>query len=248
MPLPSLLIIFALMISSNSEFKNEQLKYPRVREAYANNEHAVQELLTQKNIDGKSFSIYLQAFKQEKLIEVWITDTNTDSYTLLKSYKVCKNSGVIGPKRKQGDKQVPEGFYHIDRFNPRSKFHLSLGINYPNKSDLILGDKNPGGDIFIHGACETIGCLPITDVTMEELYVICVEARNNGQEKIPVTIFPCRLSDENMQHLKIKHAGELTNIELWKNLKKGYDSFNFSKRLPRIGFLPNGGHQIYFGE
>lgn len=236
------------MIFSENGFKNEQLNFPRVRIAYANNEDPIKVLLHQNNINKKDFSIYIRAFKQEQLIELWIKDSSDDSYKLLKTYSICKNSGQIGPKRKQGDKQVPEGFYHIERFNPKSQFHLSLGINYPNKSDRIFGNKNPGGDIFIHGACETIGCLPITDSKIEELYVFCVEARNNGQLKIPVTIFPCKLSDEAIHNLELEYADELANIRLWKNLKKAYDSFNQSKKLSRIAFLSNGGHDILPAE
>ncbi len=236
------------MIFSETGFKTEQLNFSRVRNAYANNERTINELLHQNSINEKEFSIYLRAFKQEQIIELWIKNSSDDSYKLLNTYSICQNSGQIGPKRKQGDKQVPEGFYHIDRFNPKSKFHLSLGINYPNKSDRVLGAENPGGDIFIHGACETIGCLPITDSKIEELYVFCVEARNTGQSKIPVTIFPCKLSDESIQNLKSKHRQDIANIELWTDLKKAYDSFNLSKKLPRIAFKPNGGHSILPGK
>lgn len=236
------------MIFSETEFKNDQLNFSRVREAYANNEAGIEDLLRQNNINEKEFSIYLRAFKQEQLIELWIKNSSADSYKLLKTYNVCKNSGQPGPKRKQGDKQVPEGFYHIDRFNPKSKFHLSLGINYPNKSDRILGDQNPGGDIFIHGACETIGCLPITDSKIEELYVFCVEARNNGQLKIPVTIFPCKLTDEKILNLKSKHTHSVANTGLWTDLKKAYDVFNLTKKLPLISFKSDGGHNILPGK
>ncbi|NEN25623.1 hypothetical protein G3O08_19195 [Cryomorpha ignava] len=236
------------MIISESGFKTEQLNYSRVRDAYANNESAIKELLRRNSINEKSFSIYLRAFKQEKLIELWVKEFSVDSYKLLKTYSVCKKSGDVGPKRKQGDKQVPEGFYHIDRFNPKSKFHLSLGINYPNKSDRILGNENPGSDIFIHGACETIGCMPITDIKIEELYVFCVEARNNGQSTIPITIFPCKLADESFLDLKANYENERAHIGLWTDLKKAYDLFDQSKKLPRIDFLPNGRHRILAGK
>lgn len=236
------------MSFSEVGFKTKQLTFPGVRAAYANNEAEIAELLRKNKISENDFSIYLRAFKQEQEIELWIKGSSCDLFILLKTYSVCKNSGQPGPKRKQGDKQVPEGFYHIDRFNPKSKFHLSLGINYPNKSDRILGNENPGGDIFIHGACETIGCLPITDEKIEELYMFCVEAKNNGQTTIPVTIFPCRLTDENFQKLKTQHADQLSNFNLWTDLKRGYDLFNHSKKLPRIGFLSDGNYRIRAGE
>lgn len=239
-----LFIIFALMIFSDTGFKTKQLTFPRVRTAYANNEATIAELLQKNKINEKDFIIYLRAFKKEQEIELWVKDSSHKSFLLLKTYSVCKNSGEVGPKRKQGDKQVPEGFYHINRFNPKSAFHLSLGINYPNKSDIILGNENPGGDIFIHGACETIGCLPITDKKIAELYVFCVEAKNNGQSTIPVTIFPCRLTNNNFQKLKSSNPDMESSFELWSDLKSGFDLFNHSGKLPRIGFLPDGSHNI----
>ncbi len=108
--------------------------------------------------------ILLRAYKQESELELWAKNKKDKQYTLLKTYKICASSGTLGPKRKQGDIQVPEGFYVIDRFNPVSNFYLSLGVSYPNASDKILGVKGAlGGDIFIHGNCVTIGCLPISD-------------------------------------------------------------------------------------
>ena len=166
-------------------------------------------------------------------------------YSLIKTYEVCRTSGRLGPKRKEGDLQTPEGFYHINRFNPKSAFHLSLGINYPNTSDKILGVKSKlGGDIFIHGACVTVGCLPITDDQIKELYIFCVEAKNNGQARIPVTIFPSKLTDNEYQRLTHTCNSDSDNMGLWTDLKKGYEIFNETKRLPSIGFLKSGRHSI----
>jgi len=226
---------------TNSGFKTDQLKFPRVREAYSEKESQMKALLAANAVDINDFAIYLRAFKEEDELELWAKSESQSEYKLIKTYRVCKKSGSTGPKRKQGDMQVPEGFYHIDRFNPKSKFHLSLGINYPNKSDKILSDKdNPGGDIFIHGACQTVGCLPITDDQIKELYVFCVEASKAKQTKIPVTLFPCRLSLSNFAKLKAEHVGDNEKIGLWTDLKVGYDAFNKSKKLPQIGFLNNG--------
>ena len=103
-------------------------------------------------------------------------------------------SGILGPKRQEDDWQIPEGFYHIDRFQPDSKFYISLGIGYPNTSDKILGVKdNLGCDIFIHGGCATVGCIPITDDQIKELYLVALETQSNSERRIPVHIFPARL-------------------------------------------------------
>ena len=101
------------------------------------------------------------------------------------------------PKGWLGDYQVPEGFYYINEFNPRSLYHLSLGLNYPNASDRMLCDlSQPGGDIYIHGSCVTTGCIPITDGQIEELYVLAAHAKDMGQDFIPVHIFPVNFSNQ----------------------------------------------------
>ena len=239
-----LILILSSFITADS-FKDEQKRYSRVRQAYKDKESNVLDLLKENSIENNKLRIYLRAFKQEKKIELWAKNSSDKSYRLIKEYKVCRISGKLGPKREQGDLQIPEGFYHINRFNPHSNFYLSLGLNYPNKSDRILGVKgNLGGDIFIHGSCVTIGCLPITDNRIKELYVFCVEAKNSGQDKIPVTIFPAELTDLKFENLKAKYKSDADKIGLWTDLKKGFDIFNETKQLPSIGFLSSGRHEV----
>lgn len=239
-----LLVIF-LNSSPSDPFKDGQLKYSRVRQAYKDKESSMSTLLQDKQIDKHRVEIYLRAFKREKQIELWGKNNFDKKYSLIKTYEICRTSGKLGPKRKQGDLQIPEGFYHIDRFNPYSNFYLSLGINYPNKSDKILGVKgNLGGDIFIHGACVTIGCLPITDDQIKELYIFCIEAKNNGQSNIPVTIFPSKLTVNEYERLTDKYNSDSDKIGLWIDLKKAYDHFNETKELPIIGFLNSGRHNV----
>jgi murein L,D-transpeptidase YafK len=175
----TIILLFFLMCSFQSDsFKDLQKKYARVRKAYNDKEANMIALLKNKKIDQSKMEIYIRAFKSEKELELWGKNTSDQEFLHIKTYTVCATSGLIGPKRMQGDLQIPEGFYYIDRFNPYSNFYLSLGINYPNTSDRILGDKNNlGGDIFIHGDCVTIGCLPITDSEIKELYIFCVEAK-----------------------------------------------------------------------
>ncbi|WP_421919603.1 L,D-transpeptidase family protein [Marinifilum sp.] len=239
------IILTSLALNNPSSFKFLQLKYPRVRNAYAEKEQGMLKILESKNIKTNQLEVYLRAFKFGQKIQLWGKNKSDTKFKLLKEYKVCRKSGKLGPKRKQGDLQVPEGFYYIDRFNPASNFHLSLGINYPNKSDLVFADKShPGGDIFIHGACVTVGCLPITDDKIKELYIFCVEAKNNGQNKIPVHIFPVKLSDKNLKILLSKYRNDTDKVNLWKALKLAYDGFNHSKQVPKIKFLSNGRHQF----
>ena len=242
----TLLIFASSMLSFNTDsHKGDQLRYSRVRQAYADKEEEVKSLLLNRGLEIKGLQLYLRAFKQEKELELWGRNTSESQYRLIKTYAVCRTSGKPGPKRKQGDLQIPEGFYHINRFNPASNFYLSLGLNYPNKSDRILGVKdNLGGDIFIHGACVTIGCLPITDAEIKELYVFCIEAVDGGQQKMPVTIFRTILDGAEYERLKTKYIGDDDKLNLWADLKKGYDYFNENKQLPTVGFLFNGRHTL----
>lgn len=229
----------------NDSFKTKQLKYSTVRLAYKDKEESIKETLKEKSISLSKINIYLRAFKLEEKLEVWAKNKSDGKYQLIKEYDFCRLSGNLGPKRKMGDGQVPEGYYHINIFNPSSSFLLSLGINYPNKSDKILGKKGSLGDgIFIHGSCVTIGCIPITDDKIKELYLLCVEAKNNGQNKIPITIFPAKLNEKKHSLLKEQYESNSDNLDLWKDLKKGYDYFEENKKLPLIQFLSTGRHNV----
>jgi murein L,D-transpeptidase YafK len=225
---------FLLMFPANGQgFRQEQMKHGRVNKAYEEKSSLVQALLQVNELDSGSLHIFIRAFKKEHELEVWGRDSLREEYVLLKEYHICRVSGKAGPKRKQGDKQIPEGCYHIDRFNPWSNFHLSLGINYPNASDRILSDKrHPGGQIFIHGSCVTIGCIPMTDDRMKELYILAVEARNNGQEHIPVHVFPCRMEGEAYAKMIEDHADDEQLISFWNNIEEAYLYFE------QNGFLP----------
>jgi murein L,D-transpeptidase YafK len=234
----AILIIFCLAAPhisfAQGEFLAKQKTYSRVRTAFTEMDSSAKKIFADKNIPFPPQKIFLRAFKQEMLIELWAKAASADTFCLIKSYPVCSSSGDLGPKRRQGDMQVPEGFYHINRFNPFSNFYLSMGINYPNASDRILGEQGSlGGDIFIHGSCVTIGCLPITDRQIKELYIICITVKNNGQDKIPVHIFPCRLNVDNMQILKQKYNNPQL-IKFWGNLQTGFSYFERGRRLPKI--------------
>jgi len=231
-------LIALLLIAGSSfgqGFKEEQLKYGRVRKAYDEKGSLVRTLIRINELDTGSLQIFIRAFKQEHIFEVWAKDSLHEKYVLLKEYHICRVSGIEGPKRKQGDRQIPEGCYHIDRFNPWSSFHLSLGINYPNPSDRVLSDKkNPGGEIFIHGSCVTIGCIPLTDDRIKEVYILAVEAHNRGQKHIPVHIFPCRMEGGVYTEFLEQHAEEDKLISFWNNIEEAYLYFEENKVLPKF--------------
>jgi murein L,D-transpeptidase YafK len=108
-----------------------------------------------------------------------------------------------------------------------------LRVSYPNASDKIIGKANLGGDIMIHGNCVSIGCVPITDTYIKELYILAVEAKNGGQANIPVHIFPNRLDKKGMEFLNQKYPDN-SLLSFWTNLKVGYDYFEENKQLPKI--------------
>ena len=149
----------------------------------------------------------------------------------MKKYDFCTTSGRLGPKRIQGDGQIPEGFYRISHFNPKSSFLLSLKVNYPNASDKILSDPDkPGGDIYIHGGCQTIGCIPITNDKIQEVYLLSVLAKTEGGE-IPIHIFPFKMTEENIG----RNLAESPQHEVfWGSLKNGFDVFEKEKKVPDI--------------
>lgn len=245
MNLNVLLLSFLIMTLQGDNFKTEQLKNVRVKEAYIQKQATLETLLKSKNIAFSTLQIYLRAYKQESVLEVWAKNKTDKKYLLLTSYAICQSSGTAGPKRKEGDLQVPEGFYQINHFNPQSNFHLSLGINYPNKSDKVFADKHrPGSAIYIHGNCVTIGCLPITDDKIEELYILAVEARNNGQKAIQVTICPAKMTSDNLLNLKKPANFSQSTLNLWKDLQTDFQRFEAVKTVPIVDFLPNGRHNI----
>ena len=237
--------VFSVSWSGTNNFKSNQLNFSRVGKAYQEKWTRINNSLTRNSIDPGKLELYLEVFKEEKEIEVWARNIGDSAFRLIEIFPICHLSGGPGPKRRQGDLQVPEGFYHIHIFNPRSNFYLSLGLDYPNASDRILGEKgNLGGDIFIHGRCVTIGCLPITDDKIKELYIYCVEARNNGQMNIPVTIYPVRLTAYNHQILKARYHTEIKLLELWSDLEQAYILFRNTGKIPAVTFLNNGRHKI----
>lgn len=219
------LFSFTMLEPSALSFKSEQKKHTRVKEAYLHKEDVLEKLFAQKGHDFTDFSMILAGYKTEKELCVYIKSKKQDKYTLLKTYDFCVLSGAIGPKRKEGDAQVPEGLYSISAFNPASNYHLSLRVNYPNASDRILsGKQKPGGDIYIHGDCVSIGCIPITNDLIEELYIMCVEVKNRNRD-IPVYIFPCKMTATNMAVLQFEDVSKSTR-NLWDDLKKAYARFS----------------------
>lgn len=189
-----------------------------------------------KNINWPPAAVYIRSFKYDRQLELWVKSDTKSPYKLFKTYKVCMQSGTMGPKRMEGDYQVPEGFYYINDFNPNSTYHLSLGLNYPNASDRILSDSlRPGSSIYIHGNCVSVGCIAISDVPIEELFVIASAARTNGQEFIPVHVFPVRYNNKtSLEYLNNSIKDNVYLQQFNKNIKEVFDHFESKKEIPII--------------
>jgi murein L,D-transpeptidase YafK len=237
--LNTIIILTAVLLCSFiaiPSFLKQQLKFPRVKEAYNHSYNQIISKLKVLNVEQSKINILFIGYKQEKILSIYIRN-KSGLFTLFKTYKVCSQSGDLGPKFKSGDYQTPEGFYHIDRFNPSSNFYLSLGINYPNSADKNRSNaSNLGGDIFIHGNCVSIGCFAMTDESIKEIYILSVLAKNSGQNKIPVIIAPFDFNNaKNLNFSKnINFQSFSDYFELWNSLKTGINLYKKSKSLPKL--------------
>jgi len=227
-------------------FRTFQFSFNRVSQAWTRCNDSLRSLFQSKNLAYPSPHIFLREFKSQNEMELWARNSDTAQYQLVKVYKVCALSGSLGPKRWEGDRQVPEGQYFIEDFNPKSDFHLSLLLNYPNYSDMVLGNREkPGGDIYIHGGCVTVGCLPLTDAGIQEVYVLCLASRLAGQNYIPVHIYPTRFNRAGLNFLGREYASDTTKQRFWVNLKTGYDYFEKYRKLLPVMYTPEGRYVHY---
>ncbi len=186
----------------------------------------LEQLMGEKGLDLGS-PIYIRIFKESDELEMWVLQGTV--FKLLKTYTICDYSGNLGPKEKEGDKQSPEGFYHVgvSQLNPWSKFHLAFDLGYPNEYDQSFG--RTGKALMIHGRCSSVGCFAMTDYRMEEIYTLADAALANGQESFAVHIFPFRMTETNMKrHAKSSWQG------FWRNLKEGYDLFEKTLTPPLV--------------
>jgi len=136
------------------------------------------------------------AFKDIRRLQVYGRERPHDHWRFVTEYRVQGASGTLGPKIGNGDRQVPEGVYRIEALNPNSRYHLSMRLNYPNEFDRAAaqrdGRNNLGGDIMIHGARASIGCLAMGNEAVEDLFVLAALA---GRGHIRVVISPTDFRD-----------------------------------------------------
>ncbi len=172
--------------------------------------------------------IFIRIFKEESQMEIW-KQRDDGRYGLLTTYSICKWSGALGPKKQEGDRQAPEGFYTVTpaQMNPNSNYYLSFNIGYPNAYDRSLG--RTGSNLMVHGACSSSGCYSMTDKDAGEIFSLARDAFSGGQRAFEIQAFPFRLTPENLA----KHRDD-PNMDFWRMLKIGYDSFELTHVPPKI--------------
>ncbi len=242
-----LLVVFLVGSAFRPEkqsFEEIQKGLPKLRDVYERKEELIKMKCRSLEIPEETFgNMVVRVFKMEAVMEVWVQRSD-GKYVKFKQFDIYALSGLLGPKRQQGDMQVPEGFYYINDFNPQSSYYLSLGINYPNESDTKLSEaERKGGNIFIHGAQCSAGCLAMSNYYIEDIYMCAVKACSNGQQKIPVQIFPFRMTPENMTYY-LSFDPYKQHEEFWDNLLVGYKFFEKNKRVPDVSVDKYGRYQF----
>ncbi len=185
--------------------------------------------LMQEKGTTPSSPMLIRAFKKEAEVQVWKMRTD-GHYALLKSYPICRWSGQLGPKTREGDRQVPEGFYAIgpSQMNPNSAYYLSFNVGYPNAYD--RAHNYTGGSIMVHGVCSSAGCFSMTDKQIAEIYAIARESFAGGQREIQFQSYPFHMTAENFAKYRLD-----PNIAFWKELKVGNDNFEVTKQEVAVG-------------
>ena len=194
-----------------------------------------------REIKAKGFreedAVLVRIFKEESELEIW-KKKPSGQYALFKTYPICRWSGKLGPKRKIGDRQAPEGFYSVSvgQLNPRSKYYLSFNLGYPNRLESALGYQ--GEALMVHGACSSAGCFAMSDQGVAEIYAIALKSLRSGQREFQVQAYPFRMNARNMA----EHQGD-ANMSFWRDLKVGYDSFERTRQQPSVAMC--GGKYVF---
>lgn len=171
--------------------------------------------------------IFMRIFKREFELELWMQKDGR--FKLFATYPICKWSGELGPKLKQGDRQAPEGFYSVDQkaLNPNSAWHRSFNLGFPNAFDRAYG--RTGSLLMVHGGCGSIGCYAMTNPVIDEIWRLVTAALNGGQARFQVQVLPFRMTDRNLA----KYASSPQSA-FWTGLKPGYDLFDASHVPPKV--------------
>ena len=225
----ALLLSTVLLLMNRMETSAQRPAPDRVADARRRCGDALQATFEKAGVRWPAHEILLRAMKREGELELWGRNGAGEAFVLVKRLRIAAQSGGPGPKRREGDMQVPEGLYEVDRFNPRSNFHLSLGINYPNASDRVRGDPvRPGFDIFIHGGNVSIGCIALGDPGIEEVYLAALDSR---ARPIRVQLFPARMDSADWPAWRdAQFAAHPEFRVLWGELAAAWARFERDRR------------------
>lgn len=184
--------------------------------------------------------VLVRIFKSEFELELWMQRDGV--FHLFATYPVCRWSGRIGPKHREGDVQAPEGFYTVDStaLNPNSRWYRSFNLGYPNAFDRAHG--RTGSFIMVHGGCASIGCFAMTNAQMQEIWQLVTAALEGGQKRFQVQVYPFRMSPD-----RLAAYGRSPNIGFWKTLKEGNDLFKASGLPPKVSVC-NGQYRFAPGD
>lgn len=171
--------------------------------------------------------VFIRIFKEEAELELWLK--GTDQYVLFKTYPICRYSGNLGPKLKEGDNQAPEGIYWVGpkQMNPFSSYHLSFNLGYPNVFD--RAHQRTGSALMVHGNCVSIGCYAMTDAKIEEIYTLMNKAFAGKQKQVQVHALPFR-----MEAKRLAAAKNDPNYAFWQDLAAIEQAFEASKMPPTV--------------
>ncbi len=177
----------------------------------------------------KRAPILMRIFKAEARLEVWKQQRTTGQYALLRSFEICRWSGDLGPKIREGDRQAPEGFYTVTpaMMNPNSSFHLAFNTGFPNAFD--RAHNRTGSHLMVHGDCSSRGCFAMNDAQVEEIFALARDAFDGGQRGFQLQIFPFEMTAQNLHRYRYN-----PNIAFWRQLKEGSDHFEVALREPRV--------------
>ena len=185
-------------------------------------------LMNERGMDRRA-PVLMRIYKAEARLEGWKQLRATGQYALLRSFEICRWSGDLGPKVREGDRQAPEGFYTITPalMNPNSSFHLAFNTGFPNAFD--RAHNRTGSHLMVHGDCSSRGCFAMTDQQVEEIFALARDAFEGGQRGFQLQIFPFEMTARNMHRFRYNQ-----NIAFWRNLKEGADHFEVTRREPRV--------------
>lgn len=229
---PAVLASLLMMLHPESHAQD------RVGPARARSGEKIAQKCREAGVSYPPRELFLRGFKAEQQLEAWAR-SDDGPLRLVGTWPVLAASGDPGPKRRQGDRQVPEGCYRVVVFNPKSNYHLSLGLDYPNASDRVRSDKTkPGDHIYIHGNEVSIGCLALGDAAIEELYLLAQDTR---EKPIAVHLFPARMAGPAWEKLRAEHP---RHASLWAELSPIHDAFERTRQVPAVSIESDGRYRL----